>query len=582
MKTWDLTALYKGYDDPQFGLDFETLESLIANLETASMDVASKTVEEWVTLNETLAVLARKLNCYIYLRLSTNTTDEATNKHLARLQAMMSRTSKPSAVVNKHLANVVKIDALDTDHPTLTHYRYHFNEIIKMSKHLLSDDVEEVVAKLNLSGGSGYESMHDYLTSTLEVDFNGEKTTLSGIRNMAYNADPQVRKEAYLAEVAAYEKIKAPVSFSLNNIKLEVTTMAKLRGYDSVLDMTLENARLSRATLDAMMQAIESHLPKFHEYLRTKAKLLNHENGLPWYDLFAMVGSYQKTFTIEEARDFLLENFKPFAQDLHDMTKRAFDDSWIDFDPKPGKVGGAYCMNLGFIKQSRILTNFDGSFSDVVTLAHELGHAYHGYHIEEHAPLNLDYSMPIAETASTFNENIIMNAVIGSANASDQLSLIESQLQDLTQIICDIYSRYQFESQVFAKRETGFMFDKELCEMMLEAQKKAYGDGLDPNFMHPYMWVCKGHYYSSSLSFYNFPYAFGGLFARGLYAQYRKEGASFVDKYRALLHATTIQDVEDVASICGLDLRDASFWNLALDSICEQIDQFIALSTTIS
>ena len=182
--------------------------------------------------------------------------------------------------------------------------------------------------------------------------------------------------------------------------------------------------------------------------------------------------------------------------------------------PKKGKLV-ELSVNIPFIKQSRILTNFTGSLSDVITLAHELGHAYHGLHIEEHLPLNTEYSMPVAETASTFNETIIMEAAIKEASGNEKMALIESQLQDVTQIITDIYSRYLFETEVFEKSKTGFLFADELKEIMLNAQKEAYGEGLDSNYSHPYMWVCKGHYYSTDISFYNFPYAFSGLFARG-------------------------------------------------------------------
>jgi oligoendopeptidase F len=260
------------------------------------------------------------------------------------------------------------------------------------------------------------------------------------------------------------------------------------------------------------------------------------------------------------------------------MIEQAFDEEWIDFYPHAGKVGGAFCDNLPYVKQSRILTNFDGTLSDVVTLAHELGHAYHGLNIQNHLPLNWDYSMPVAETASTFNETVIMNAAIAEAEGSEKLALLESQLQDVTQIICDIYSRFLFESAVFEKRRDSFMFSAELEQMMLETQKSAYGDGLDHSLLHPFMWVCKSHYYRDSLNFYNFPYAFGGLFARGLYAQYQEEGAAFVPKYRALLNATTISSVEEVARMAGIDLTTPDFWRQSLKTVSDSIDLFLELS----
>jgi len=304
---------------------------------------------------------------------------------------------------------------------------------------------------------------------------------------------------------------------------------------------------------------------------------LGYENGLPWYELFAAMGKADsKTFTVEEAHAYLVEHFESFAPDLAQMVDRAFKEEWIDFYPRAGKVGGAFCSNLPFLGQSRILTNFSGSFGSVVTLAHELGHAYHGQQIQDHRPLNTGYTMPVAETASNFNELIIVNDAIEKAEGEEKIRLIESQIQDCTQIIADIYSRFLFEDEVIRRRKDTFLFANELESIMLDAQKQAYGDGLDPDYLHPYMWCCKSHYYSAGLSYYNFPYAFGGLFSRGLYAKYLEEGDSFLPKYRALLTATTVDSVEHVAGIAGIDLTKPDFWRTSLQMIADQIDAFIA------
>jgi len=321
---------------------------------------------------------------------------------------------------------------------------------------------------------------------------------------------------------------------------------------------------------------MDEYLPKFWQYLKAKAKALGHKNGLPWYDLFAPMGSASTSFTTDQAKDFLLEQFSTFDQELTDMVRTAFDDAWIDFYPRDGKRGGAFCASIHAIGESRILTNYDGMFTDVVTLAHELGHAFHNRCIHDHRPLNRDYSMPVAETASTFNECVVMNAAIKAArDKAEKIALIESQLQDATQIICDIYSRFRFEDAVFASRESRFMNADALCALMLEAQKQSYGDGLDHNCLHPYMWVCKSHYYGPT--YYNFPYAFGGLFARGLYAQYEKEGAAFVPKYKKLLHTTTVATAENTAKVAGIDLTDKDFWRDALQTIADQIEVFCKL-----
>jgi pepF/M3 family oligoendopeptidase len=452
------------------------------------------------------------------------------------------------------------------------------HQIKENSKYWLSDDVEEVIAKLNLSAGSSWNKMQSYLTSTLEVDYKDQVVTLAQIRNLAYSKDKEVRKEAYEAELKAYDKIKDAISFSLNNIKIQVNTICELRGFESPLDMTLNQSKMKKETLNALLEAMKEYMPKFHAYLRRKAEILGYQKGLPWYELFAPLGESDRSFTTEEAKDYLINHFNNFSKDIADMIKEAFDNEWIDFYPKKGKVGGAFCSNMPFVKESRILANFDGSLSDVITLAHELGHAYHGKMIQEHRPLNWDYSMPVAETASTFNETVVMSAAIKEASDQEKIALIESQLQDTTQIICDIYSRFLFESKVFDKTKSEFLFSDSLAEMMLEAQKEAYGDGLDHEFLHPYMWVNKSHYYSEGLSFYNFPYAFGGLFARGLYEKYMEEGESFLPKYQGLLKATTVSTVEDAAKVAGIDLENPEFFKMSLRSFSNLIDEFLELT----
>lgn len=584
-KEWSLDALYKGYQDPKYQEDKEGLEKLTRDLDSFCDSLMENKEEEATLLSaidylEQYQLLATKLSYYVALRLSVNTTDSETVKESNAIERQVSHSSKALAVIHKYIASIADLDPYYEKHPKLRAYEYLITEMKKEAKHILSNEVEEVIARLNISAGSAWSSMHSFLTSTLEVEYRGEILTLPEVRNLAHSEDASVRKDAYLAELKSYEKIKDAISYSLNNIKVQVNTICELRGYESPLALTLMQSRMKSETLEAMLTAIREALPSFHRYLQHKAKLLGHTNGLPWFDMFAPMGESSTRFDTTQAKDYLVKHFKGFADDLADMVLEAFENEWIDFYPRKGKVGGAFCENLPFIKQSRILSNFTGAFNDVVTLAHELGHAYHGLNIQEHLPLNVDYSMPVAETASTFNEALIMEAAIKDAQGSEKITLMESQLQDITQIICDIYSRYRFESTVFEKCKSGFLFAGELEEIMLSAQQEAYGDGLDPNYLHPYMWVLKGHYYSENLSFYNFPYAFGGLFARGLYEKYKQEGEDFVPKYKALLNATTVMSVEGAAKEAEIDLEEPGFWRSSLQSVEKLIDEFIRLTDT--
>ena len=575
MYEWTLEDLYPSFESKEFKQDVEAYKALKGKFESLTLEDSVEGITQVVKLLEESTVLTGRLYNYIHLTLATDTTHETATQVEVQLAGVSADLQATYAKVSKFLGTI-QTD-ITTD-PFLAEYRYYFEEAKKDATHLLSDELEEVLAKMSISGGKAWSQLFDFMWSSAQGEYKGEVVTLSEIRGKAYDSDAEVRKSAYEAELKMYDAIKEPIAFSLNHIKKEVLTTSQLRGFESPLAHTLEASRMSRETLDALLEAIREYLPNFRKYLRHKAALLGHENGLPFYDLFAPVGNSSRTFTVEESKDYLIENFKTFSADLAEMTEEFFDKHYIDFYPRKGKVGGAFCANLPMIKQSRVLTNFTGSLSDVVTLAHELGHAYHGLHIENHRPLNQDYSMPVAETASTFNENIIMNTAIKEASDEEKIALIESQLQDTTQIIVDIYSRYLFETAVFENREQSFMFSKDLEEMMLSAQKEAYGDGLDQSYLHPYMWACKPHYYSTGLSFYNFPYAFGGLFSKGLYAIYQEQPEGFVEKYQELLRATTVSSVEDTAKVLGVDVSTPEFWKKALAEVAESIEAFIALT----
>lgn len=574
-EVWNLDVIYRGFDDPAFAADMEKLEKLVKDYAAFAGELVGQTpldgLKKGIALEEALTVLTAKLGEYASLRQSVNTRDAEVGSRLGQVMQRISGAAGAQAQWREWVSKIPDLMVLVAGDETLKDYTFLFERLLRNSTHLLGSLGEQISARLSMSGSSAWSDLQGYLTSTVPVSYNGGTTNLSTIRNLAYDPDPAVRKAAYEAELSCYDRIKDSVAFALNSIKLETISDCQLRGYGSPLDRTLEQSDMKRQTLDAMLGAMEEYMPKFRQYLRAKGKALGHENGLPWYDLFAPMGKSAAQYTAEDAKRILVELFSTFDQELADMVARAFDESWIDFYPRDGKTGGAFCAGVECIGQSRILTNFDGTFGSIVTLAHELGHAFHNQCIRTHRPLNRDYSMPVAETASTFNECVVMAAAIRQANSHDEeLALIESQLQDVTQIICDIYSRYLFESMVLENREQQFMDADTLCGMMLKAQEQSYGDGLDPNFRHPYMWICKSHYYGAT--FYNFPYAFGGLFARGLYAQYQREGAAFVPKYKKLLRTTTVATAEDVAQVAGIDLTDKEFWRGALQTVAQQID----------
>jgi len=584
MKKWNLDKLYKGFDDPKFKQDLTKLDELIQSAieKETEFDNYDNKLEKLLTYLEEeiqLTVLVDKLMHYASLVASVESTNMTAVKNMNTIQMQITRLTKVEVLFEKWLMKYPNIQEDINSNDFLKEHEFHILETIDHAKHSLDDKTESLISKLRQNGSSAWSRLQSLLTSTVAVEYDGKEITLSEVRNLASDADQTVRKNAYEAELAAYKKIEQSVAYALNSIKGEVNILSEARGYESALDHALSISRMKKETLDAMQEACLEYMPVFRKYLKRKAELLGHKNGLPFYELFAPVGESNTRFTIPEANEYVLKNFRTFSEELYLMAQKAFHDEWIDYTPRKGKVGGAFCANIHSIKESRVMTNFTGAFGDMITMSHELGHAFHGEQIFNESILNSNYTMPVAETASTFCETIVNKAALKDAkNDDERIFLLESSIQDYTQVVVDIMSRFIFERSVFEGRKHTLFDENELKDLMIKAQKETYGDGLDPDYLHPYMWVCKPHYYSGGLSYYNFPYTFGLLFAKGLYSKYLKEQDSFVELYGRLLSATGKMMVEDAAKIAGIDVTKKEFWVSSLELLKEDIDLFLELT----
>jgi pepF/M3 family oligoendopeptidase len=580
---WNLDKLYTSFECDEIKNDFQLVEQLInkatnfVNENFTSTDNAKEKLQKYIELNITLEELVDRLYSYGYLAYSVDTKNDVALKQMEKVESYIPKITIIEVKFKKWISELNNIDELINSSELLKEHEFVIRNHKAKAKYLLSDKEEELIAQMQNTGSNAWAKLQDSVTSSLLVEYEDEKLPLTVIRNYAYDESPEKRKKAYEAELKAYKKIDKSSAACLNGIKGEVITIAKKRGYESPLEMTLVDSRMDKKTLDAMMTAIKEYLPYFHKYLQKKAQMVGHENGLPFYDLFAPVGKVNMKYTFEEAKDFIVSNFTSFSEKLGSFANHAFENNWIDAEPREGKIGGAYCSNLHVIKESRIMANFSGSLNDVTTLAHELGHGYHGDCLKEQTSFNSHYPMPIAETASIFCETIVMNAALKNATDEEALVILETDIMGSNQTIVDIYSRYLFETELFERRKHSSVSVDELKEIMTNAQKEAYGDGLNHNFLHPYMWACKPHYYYFDANFYNFPYAFGLLFAKGLYAKYLELGDDFLPKYDELLAATGKNNVKDVLAIMAIDSHDVNFWKSSLEIIKEDIEKFLAL-----
>lgn len=598
---WDMSVVYPGLDSPAFAAGFQRVAEEIATLAVlfdelnvqkraseAVDDATVRAVETAIARFNAVLAATQTLGAYISAFVSTNSRD---NLAQARQSELQQQTVKLSQLATRFTAWIgsLDVDELIRRSTVAGDHAYMLRRARVSATHLMDAAEEALTAELNVTGGSAWGRLHANVTSQLAVPVvvAGETRELpmSAVRNLAYDADRAVRRGAYEAEIAGFARAAVPLAAAMNSIKGEVNTLARRRGWETPLDAALFDASIDRQTLDAMMTAARDSFPDFRRYLRAKARALGLD-ALAWYDLFAPMGGGNgsengdgegaRAWDYDASAAFIVAQFGAYSSRLSEFAARAFRERWIDAEPRDGKRDGAFCMWLRG-DESRVFANFKPAFPGMSTLAHELGHGYHNLNLAQRTMLQRATPMTLAETASIFCETIVRHAALERAGAGERIEILEASLQGSCQVVVDITSRFLFEQRVFERRRARELAVDELNELMLEAQRETYGDGLDASAPHPYMWAVKPHYYSTGRSFYNFPYMFGLLFGLGLYARYQREPDAFRAGYDELLSATGMHDAATLAARFDIDIRTPDFWRASLDIVRADVDRFEAL-----
>jgi oligoendopeptidase F len=588
-----MTVVYPSMDSQAFAEGFSSVVQHINDLaklfdthhikkQTLSPPLDHDLIQSFDTVIErynTVLEATRTLSVYITCFVTTNSHDTLAQARLSELQQSTVILSQLGTRFSAWIGSL-DVEALIERSPIAREHAFMLRKAKLRAEHLMAPPEENLASELNLSAGTAWEKLHGDVTSQLTVwlEHNGQRQELpmSMVRNLAYETDREVRRHAYEAELEGWKRVALPLAASLNSIKGEVNTLSRRRDWDSPLEASLLDNNIDRQTLDAMLTAARESFPDFRRYLHAKARVL----GLPrltWYDLFAPVSQDERVWQYDDASAFIIEQFGTFSSKLSSFAARAFREQWIDAEPREGKQDGAYCTPLRE-DESRVFANYKAAFGGVSTLAHELGHGYHNLNLAKHTPLQRSTPMALAETASIFCETIIRNAALQKAGRQEQIAILEASLQGSCQVVVDITSRFLFEQRVFERRKQRELSIDELNDLMLEAQRETYGNGLDEMVLHPYMWAMKPHYYSSKVSFYNYPYMFGLLFGLGLYARYQKDEDSFKTSYDDLLSSTGLADAATLAGQFGIDIRSVDFWRSSLDIVRADIQQFEELT----
>jgi oligoendopeptidase F len=599
---WDLSTVYPGLESREFNQAVSQvkaqLDELDAYLSTHHIARGGPTPTDPAALARTasgyldgmnaLLRLVGTLRAYISSFVSTDSYNTTARRLMSELESLGVRLERQEVLFRGWIGTVAEqaetLQAALAWEGAAKEHAFYLRETAEQSRYLMSEAEETLAAELSLSGIGAWQKLQGVVTSQLKVSFavgpadgKAEELPITIIQNLRTDPDESVRRRAYETELAAWEQVREPLAACLNGVKGTQATLNRRRGRTDALHQPLDQARIDRETLDAMLGAMHDSFLAFRRYWHAKAARLGKER-LPWWDLFAPLSRSERRFTFAEAQDFVLEQFGTFSARLASFAQRAFNHYWIDAEPRDGKRGGAFCMRIPAVDESRILCNFDGSLDQVLTLAHELGHGYHNECQVGKTPLQYGTPMTLAETASIFCQTIVTDAVLAqAADADEELAILETSLVDASQVIVDIYSRYLFEREVFERRAGAELSADDFCEIMIRTQQETYGDGLDFRYLHPYMWAWKPHYYRPGLSFYNFPYAFGLLFGLGLYALYQERGPAFLSEYDEFLRSTGEGTAVDLAARFGIDIRNRAFWEGSLRVIEKRIDHYLDL-----
>lgn len=593
---WNVTDVHESLGSRSFVAAMEQAEADVDRLVTefdrhgiGDVEPRQPTAEDGVAadavldaLNETMGQLLLQLDPYVYSSVSTDSRHDQAQALLSEIVNLEAR-AKPLHARLADWVQALGVDALGEVSERVAEHRGPLERLAARSDHQMSPAEEHLLAELETTGSSAWNRMRGDVTSQLTAavehpDGRIETLPIATVRGLAMHADPAVRKAAYDAELAASATVAVPVAAALNAIKGEANAVNRRRRWEAPIDASLFANSVSRPTFDAMQAAVLDSLDDFRGWMRAKARLHGHDGPLPWWDLFAPLPVAPGTVTWGEGVDLVKRAFAGYSPQLGSLVDRAIAERWIDAAPRDGKVGGAFCMP--FIGgRSLVLLNWSGSVDSVQTTAHELGHAYHNTTLAERTYLQRRLPMALAETASIFCETLMVEHGLATLDGAERLALLDVDLQGAAQVVVDIQSRFLFETEVFARRQRRTLGVNELNEIMLASQSDAYGDGLDQQTAHPYMWLLKPHYYSSH--FYNWPYTYGLLFGLGLYSCYQDDPERFRSGYDNLLSRAGMDTAEELGQAFGLDVTDTTFWTASLDVLRHRVADYDTLADQV-
>jgi len=581
---WELDSIYPGgASSPQLKEEIKQAEQRIAELrsmlkEDAAASYASL-VKQTNIVEEVLATL-READSFVACLMAQNMFDKEATLLNDRLKNLSAAYTSVLTAFDHHLCSIDNEQwERFLSQPELSIVAYNLNERRQLAKHKMAPELESLAADLAIDGYHGWGDFYNTIVSRMTFTLEDDTVLSAGqMSNRLDERDRSKRAAAFKLWEQGWSEQADLCTDTLNHLSGFRLKWYENRGWNNYLDEPLQMNRMSEATLKAMWQAVEQGKKLLLPYFERKAKLFGVDK-LEWHDVEAPLASANGSkMSYDEAAAFIIEQFASFSSELAEFAKQAFEKRWIEAEDRPGKRPGGFCTSLPKSKETRIFMTFSGSASNVSTLAHELGHAYHQHVMKDMPPLTQEYAMNVAETASTFAEMIVSDrALQRAASNEEKLALVDDKIQRAIAFYMNIHARFTFESALYEKRSEGPLTTEMLNDLMVMAQKEAFLDQLSE--YHPHFWAAKLHFYLTDVPFYNFPYTFGYLFSAGIYKRALEEGPSFATAYDALLKDTGRLSVEELAQKhLGVDLTQSDFWEEAAALVAEDVKLFLELT----
>lgn len=590
-ETWDLDVFFKGgSESEEFQQYLKETKGILSEFQQMvdqwEVPTNSKDYEEFLKIIQKFQLVSQKIRqagAFVSCLQAQNMADKKANELRgqvmelsAGLQHSLTQLDDKLTKINEDVWNeLLKADGLSEIQFVLNERRIRANE--KLSK-----EEESLITSLSIDGYHGWGQFYDTIVSHIKIPVTEDGETKELSAGQAFNKfsseNRELRKEVFKNWEEAWSKQGEYLAATLNHLAGFRLNVYKHRGWDDVLKEPLDYNRMTKETLNTMWQVITDYKDAFVKYLNRKAELLGLEK-LSWYDLDAPVGKSNGKISYQEGAELIIEQFSKFGEKLASFTKKAFEDRWIEAEDRPGKRPGGFCTSFPESKQSRIFMTYSGTPSNVSTLAHELGHAFHSFALRDVHPLNKNYAMNVAETASTFAEMIVADAAVRNASTKEEkIALLEDKIQRSVAFFMNIHARFLFETRFYEERKKGIVSFERLNALMEEAQKEAYCNALAE--YHPLFWASKLHFYITGVPFYNFPYTFGYLFSLGIYARALEEGKGYEEQYISLLKDTGSMTVEDLAKKhLNVELQKRDFWENAVKLCVADVEEFLQLTS---